>query len=93
MRDTTDGPSPVSAAEKLLERIHNEDLPTKEERIEELRQEIIEKDLRLAELIAKHPVSPFDSRHEVLEAVDHDDTELLAIADALPTSIPCRSRD
>ena len=82
-----DGPSPVSASERWLERIHNDDLQGRDERIEELRQEIIEKDLRLAELIAAHHASPFSSRSEVLEAVDGDDKTLLAMADALPTSL------
>ena len=87
-----DGPSPVSASERRLERIHSGE-PGREERIEELRQELIEKDLRLAELIANHPESQFASRGEVLEECDHDGRVLVALADTLPTSIPWRRRD
>ena len=78
-----DGPSPVSASEKLLERIHNDDLQAQEERIEELRQQIIDRERDLALDIAVHPESPWSSRSGVLRDTDYDGDAILQLHKSL----------
>ena len=88
MRDPTDPPSPVSASEQLLDRIHNDDQQEREERIEDLRQQLIDVERQMAARLAMHPDCPCSTRREVLERCDYDSTTLTRVFNAFHAETP-----
>lgn len=70
-----DGPSPNSASERRLERIHNDETQGFD-RLEELRQKEIDLERKMALDIAFHPAIEY-SRSEVLELCQYDSDRLI----------------